>query len=76
MTNAFRCDYCGQFIAYDDIGTDRAECYMLTPDSEFSTETFATHHMDCKQADEMPARQGLGSTRKRGASVLARQSEK
>ena len=53
MANDFRCDYCGQFIAYDDIGGDnpKAECYMLTPDSEFSTETFATHHMDCKQAD-------------------------
>ncbi len=55
MANDFRCDYCGQFIAYDDIGGDnpKAECYMLTPDSEFTTETYATHHTDCKNAGKM-----------------------
>ena len=53
MANDFRCDYCGQFIAYDDIGGDspKAECYMLTPDSEFTYETYATHHIDCRDAD-------------------------
>lgn len=47
MTHDFRCDYCGQLISYADLDTGKAECYMLTPDSEFSTETHATHHMDC-----------------------------
>ena len=51
----FRCDYCGQFIAYDDISGDnpKAECYMLTPDTEFTVETYATHHMACKESDDM-----------------------
>ncbi len=55
MANDFRCDYCGQFIAYDDIGGDnpKAECYMLTPDSEISTETYATHHIDCKDKNDV-----------------------
>ena len=51
MMNAFRCDYCGQFIAYDDI-PEKAECYMVTPDSEISVETYATHHIACKEKDE------------------------
>jgi len=52
MAHDFRCDYCGQFISYADLDAGKAECYMLTPDSEFTTETYATHHMACKQADE------------------------
>ena len=54
MANDFRCDYCGKFIAYNDIGGDnpKAECYMVTPDSEISVETYATHHMACKAEDE------------------------
>jgi len=57
MGNSFRCDYCGQFISYDDLGTDKAECYMVTPDSEISVETYATHHTACKEKEvvnEMP----------------------
>lgn len=48
MTNAFRCDYCGQFISYADLDTEKAECYMVTPDTEFTWETYRTHHMACK----------------------------
>ena len=51
MANSFRCDYCGRFIAYDDISTGKAECYMVTPDSEVSVENYASHHLKCKAAD-------------------------
>ena len=53
MANDFRCDYCGQFIAYAELDRGEAECYMTTPDSEISVETYATHHMDCKDADSV-----------------------
>ncbi len=56
MAHDFRCDYCGQFISYKDLNDGKAECYMVAPDSEFSTETFATHHMACKQADLVQTR--------------------
>ena len=52
MAHNFRCDYCGQFISYADLDDKMAECYMVTPDSEFSVETFATHHMACKLTDQ------------------------
>ena len=47
MANDFRCDYCGKFIAYAELDHGEAECYMVTPDSEISVETYATHHMAC-----------------------------
>jgi len=52
MANVFRCDYCGKFIAYAELDAGDAECYMVTPDSEISVETYATHHIACKTTDE------------------------
>lgn len=56
MANDFRCDYCGKFISYDDLSNGKAECYEVTPDSEISTETYATHHMACIETDSNPPR--------------------
>ena len=50
--NAFRCDYCGKFIAYAELDRATSECYMVTPDSEVSVETYATHHNSCKEKDD------------------------
>ncbi len=57
MANDFRCDYCGQFISYADLDDGAAECYMLTPDSEISTETYATHHYSCYYTERKKEKQ-------------------
>jgi hypothetical protein len=50
--NPFRCDYCGRFISYEDLESGQAETYEIFPDSEYSVETWATHHIACKEASE------------------------
>ena len=35
-----KCDICGQFISYEDLENGKAVNEMVTPDSEFTTETF------------------------------------
>lgn len=37
-----RCDACGRFVAYEDFATGAAVRALDTPDSAFSTESFAT----------------------------------
>ena len=44
-----RCDICGQFIALDDFEAGRAIRRELTPDSEYSRETWETEHVLCAQ---------------------------
>ena len=51
MAKSFRCDYCGRFISYADFDDGKAECYMVTPDTEFTWEEYATHHMACRNPD-------------------------
>jgi hypothetical protein len=43
-----KCDYCGKFIGIQDMIDGKAERYMVTPDSEYSVETWDTHHRSCK----------------------------
>ena len=42
-----RCDYCGLFISYNDFDTEKAHTYMLTPDTDFTVETWTTYHVAC-----------------------------
>jgi hypothetical protein len=35
-----RCDVCGRFISVDDLQIGRARHVLLTPDSEFTKETY------------------------------------
>lgn len=42
-----RCDYCGQFIAMIEFEKGRAKRTMLTPDSEFTAETYETICAKC-----------------------------
>lgn len=37
-----RCDECGKFIALDDFGDGGAVRVLVTPDSEYTSETFKT----------------------------------
>jgi hypothetical protein len=41
-TNILRCDICGRIIGFTDLMAGRAHRALLTPDSEFSAETFET----------------------------------
>lgn len=45
----FRCDYCGRFISCADLNSQAAVRRMLTPDSEFTRETFETFHRSCQK---------------------------
>ena len=45
--NNFRCDICGQFIAYKDFEDGRAVQYQLTPDSFCTFESYETYHLVC-----------------------------
>ena len=38
----FRCDVCGQFIPINDFGNGQAIRRLLTPDSEYTKETYET----------------------------------
>ena len=39
--NPIKCDDCGKFIPYDDFGNG-AICNMITPDSEYTSESYET----------------------------------
>jgi hypothetical protein len=42
-----KCDECGRFISYDDIESGDARSELLTPDSEFTLETYTTLCKKC-----------------------------
>lgn len=42
------CDICGRFISYDELEDGRATRYLEEPDSDYSSETFATYHTACR----------------------------
>ena len=37
-----RCDRCGQFVSYEAIENGQAITHLLTPDSEYTTESYVT----------------------------------
>lgn len=41
------CDYCGQFISYDDLMNDKAIHQLETPLSEFTEETYESVCSKC-----------------------------
>lgn len=45
--NQIKCDVCGKFIAVDDLIEQKASHYLLTPDSEFTTEDYESYHNSC-----------------------------
>lgn len=51
-----RCDYCGKFIGYEDFHYGLADRFLTTPDTAFSSETYKTFHVKCKNrnAPECP----------------------
>ena len=46
----FRCIYCGKYIAYDDIGTEKIK-EEYTPDTEFTAEEHLFWHSDCEKKE-------------------------
>lgn len=45
------CDYCGKFIAIDELIDQKATHSLLTPDSELTKEEYESYHHACfKQA--------------------------
>lgn len=43
-----RCDYCGRFIGLKEFANHTAETFLVTPDTEFTAETYETFHIKCK----------------------------
>lgn len=53
-----RCDVCGQFVSYEAIADGKAKHRLLTPETEFTSETWETlceRHAD----DSAAARRGM-----------------
>lgn len=44
----FKCIYCGKFIGYKDIGTDKINSKFI-PDTEFTIELTEFWHTKCKK---------------------------
>lgn len=42
MDDLLRCDVCGHFISYQSIDSGAARRQLITPDSDFTTETLET----------------------------------
>lgn len=42
-----RCDYCGRFIALESFENGQALRDMVTPDSDYSRESWETYHILC-----------------------------
>lgn len=47
-----KCDVCGRFISYEDVIKKLAIHYMVTPDSDWSSEEWETHHVRCVKVDK------------------------
>jgi len=47
-----KCDVCGKFISYKDIESGVADRRLLTPDSEFTAETYETLCKKCLEEGE------------------------
>ena len=43
-----RCEYCGQFIAHKDLDGVIGDHLLVTPDTDFTVETYETFHYSCK----------------------------
>ena len=41
------CDFCGKFIAIDELAEQTATHLLLTPDSEFTKEEYESYHNAC-----------------------------
>jgi len=41
------CDYCGKFIAIDELIEGTAVHLLVTPDSELTKEEYESYHTDC-----------------------------
>ncbi len=54
-----KCDNCGKFVSYKDIEKGYALSQLLTPDSEFTAETYETL---CRKCNDIK-RAGSGSTK-------------
>jgi hypothetical protein len=50
--NKFKCDYCGRFIAFDDIRDGKAYHHMSLPDSHYSCETWESVCKTCNQIEQ------------------------
>jgi hypothetical protein len=46
-----RCDVCGVFIGLAEFESGTAVRRMATPDTAFSSETYATYHLDCRNTE-------------------------
>jgi len=60
IDTSIRCDYCGQFISFDDLAAGRATNIMVEPDSHFGPEVWEASHNKCDKAraDKIEKRQG------------------
>lgn len=45
-----KCDYCGRFIGLDEFSDKPADRILVSPDTEFTVETYETFHMECKES--------------------------
>lgn len=43
------CVYCGKFVSYDDLIEEIAVNIQVTPDSEFTRETYECYHIKCHE---------------------------
>jgi hypothetical protein len=55
---AISCDYCGKFIAVDELIAQKATHSLLTPDSEFTKEEYESYHHDCFKMQAQLQRRG------------------
>lgn len=56
MMKTLKCDVCGKFVGYADIGKGLATHRFVLPDSEFTTETFETLCRDHRENKSNEAR--------------------
>jgi hypothetical protein len=47
----FRCDVCGRFIALQDLEDGRAKRWIVSPDTQYTQEEFATR---CEKHADVP----------------------
>lgn len=46
-----KCDDCGKFVAYADLDSGKARHTLVTPDSDYSAETFDTTCARCTKKE-------------------------
>lgn len=62
-----KCSFCGQFISFEDFLTGEAKRQLISPDSEFTAETFENTCGECRHRSQSSL-ENYGAPRKRRGS--------